>query len=1782
MGDSLQTVRQPAPWRGLPPAQTDDGEPGAAPEKVQSADDILGAPPTPPLAMQPLDPSGAGFQQPDATPPAAPQQPGTLPTADDILGPPPTGPSALDPSGAGFDASPATANLISNSSIGRVMSAFGHGAADAWSTPAFTFDDPATTETLKKTGLLPDLEKGQQGLLSAFGTGVLLPAAQLLDYTLRAGSAVIAGGQAAAEQAGIEAGVPQLGRDVAAMVEAFPQESGGAQGVLVRGYRPPVPPMIAQARDLGVIGGGEAAWKGYEELPLPGSEASALAARVEAAKQPANRNTQFLPYGHAEGALGPETGGAAIQPYGAQIEQVPLDIHQAARQAAPDTFNEYDPLFQRREELRAQIDDSVSDLQDRAEAQAPGHAEIADLERRLQDTTPRLAKKYEERLAELRPAHDAFLADEFTMSALTRDTAEITRMREDLQAIDYRMRDLAPDVSAAYREAETQFPQPEAPVAAPGESPIVSTAAASDTEATPPVPSAPAATPEPTPAEAAPAPQPVPVAMEGQPAVPPVPLNIAADVTRRFTEAGRPADEAAGLGTLLEHYYDSRAGRFTDGTSAADLYRKEGPSVRGAARGGRAGAAAGKTLLRDGHAVITLFEKADASTALHEIGHQWLDDLVRDAAHPAATAETVADAKAVRDWLQGGEAPKPMIKSRYGNVRPATDAEIANSPNRIIHPAEGRAAQEGITTRQHEQFARAFERYMYEGRAPTQSLRSVFAKFAGWLRQVYQDMRGLGKPISADIRDVFDRFLTREPDVAAVVAPEAPRELVNVPKEPPRAAYTVPKEPQRLHEFLRDLGGVIDEGGDLESGGAGAKLRPNGTRYRKPILNPKGVPLDEAGLQAFQAGYFDERPLFPELKAAIHDDLNETPKRYSKHDEAALAEYNEAIRRNSEVDRLSHETGVDPTGLTLDEFYEQVAQKMDAADESARLEAEHHAEFGRDDDELRAWAEDHGGSVDDYYGPVTQEEAEDAYRQAANAPATPDVAARGGESGPASGPEGEVQDGGGVGRRGSPPGRRDAGGESSGGPGGVLERGGTPITDKAGNIRFDLLNVPDDVNAAIRAIIAKNNDFLDRRFGDGPQASLEKEIWATQDLVRQTGQNVVDAVAKARQTGSGADIIAAIQANDRATMAVRHLSTLNAMWGRAGNALQRFQRVTRFDHGADLESAIQQATGKTLYQMREELGLQSAITDPMKAAHFAADMKLSRFQRTWNMTVAYVINNYISGPLTHMAYSVGNYFMALEKATVGSFVDATQGAIREAIAGKPVERTYYREIPAQLFAMHRGFLDAIPAAGAALKTGVPMIKGLAADELGLGAFGIRSQTIPGRIGYVLETPSRAVAAIHTVYYAMGYEQEISRMAVRDAISRGLTGTDYDTAVASFRAQPPIDAVAKAHDEALSMVLMKRPPFDSAQYHAAQFVNKVPPLKLVLPFMQIGMNILEKGIVEHTPLAFANKAIRDDLLGHNGPIRQDIRRGKLIVGAGIALGVHALFVEGLLTDGGPSDPDERRVKETTGWKPYSFRGGDTYIPYMKYLGSFGPLIGAFADINGAAVALEEKGASAAAMALATGFGEVVADQSWMESLTGLIDAARNWDTEKGARWARDSAVSAFVPFSSAARQVARLIDPYQRQVRSLADQARNNMPVASESLYPQRDVFGEPVVGHQSLSPSYAVNDPVAQKLLSLDRGISRLERKIRGVELTDQQYDDFQRVAGRLTKMSLGQLFSTTGLSALPPETQRDLVSKTITKARESARSLIMMQNPTIIQQANAAKLKQRTGVTLP
>lgn len=128
--------------------------------------------------------------------------------------------------------------------------------------------------------------------------------------------------------------------------------------------------------------------------------------------------------------------------------------------------------------------------------------------------------------------------------------------------------------------------------------------------------------------------------------------------------------------------------------------------------------------------VVSLFESADKSTFVHELGHVALADLKMLAEMEGAPAQLVRDWQTVKEWL-------------------------------------GYKDSQGFTREQHEKFARGFEAYLRSGEAPVRGLKSVFRMFKKWLCDIYADFVQLGGKPSAEVRAVMARMLASEQEIEA-------------------------------------------------------------------------------------------------------------------------------------------------------------------------------------------------------------------------------------------------------------------------------------------------------------------------------------------------------------------------------------------------------------------------------------------------------------------------------------------------------------------------------------------------------------------------------------------------------------------------------------------------------------------------------------------------------------------------------------------------------------------------------------------------------------------------------------------------------------------------------------------------------------------------------------------------------------------------------------------------------------------------------------------------------
>ena len=128
--------------------------------------------------------------------------------------------------------------------------------------------------------------------------------------------------------------------------------------------------------------------------------------------------------------------------------------------------------------------------------------------------------------------------------------------------------------------------------------------------------------------------------------------------------------------------------------------------------------------------IVELFQTADKSTFMHEMGHVFFDDIKTLAEMENAPQQVKDDWQALKEWTGWND-------------------------------------NETINTDAHEKFARGFEAYLREGEAPTKFLERTFRRFSKWLSAIYRAVSRLGGLPPKDIREVMDRMLATQEDIEA-------------------------------------------------------------------------------------------------------------------------------------------------------------------------------------------------------------------------------------------------------------------------------------------------------------------------------------------------------------------------------------------------------------------------------------------------------------------------------------------------------------------------------------------------------------------------------------------------------------------------------------------------------------------------------------------------------------------------------------------------------------------------------------------------------------------------------------------------------------------------------------------------------------------------------------------------------------------------------------------------------------------------------------------------------
>ncbi len=1103
--------------------------------------------------------------------------------------------------------------------------------------------------------------------------------------------------------------------------------------------------------------------------------------------------------------------------------------------------------------------------------------------------------------------------------------------------------------------------------------------------------------------------------------------------------------------------------------------------------------------------IMRLMKDANASTFIHETGHQFLGELMRDAEHELAPDRIKTDAAATLKWL-------------------------------------GVNSAEDIETKHHEKFARGFEQYLREGHAPSPELASVFARFKQWLMNIYQTIKGLGKEISPDIRAVFDRMLTTESQ-RTVIAPERPlsRSLADIHEadaafyadhemegvgdriaaeadraygESPHAASAETKaaateavEPAREARPGEPQGGEVHPNGGVAEPDAG-RGGPGAVDETERAGGAEGVP-EGVGLRGTEAEAGRERPESVPLAGRPAPDLT-------------IAGQSFNVGKDGNV-RAENITSAPQFIAAINESSERIP----------------------------------GG------GPLTMGEMQGLADDLALDPKTLD--------------EGKLAS---------------------------LFGGIQNLSSKIYALRQTIKAQSETVFNAMRAVQETGTDQATMAFAL-EAGRLDMMMSVLSSVTTEVGRGLGMSFRNLEGWQKAADLNEFLKANTGKTLfQLKMTAKLGAQLDSPAKVAKYLRDAGKRSFGgmileywingliSGIATHSTYAVGNTILTI-EKMGPETAAAAMIGAARKA----MGRQGETVRLGE---VGAHFAGALRNLPAALQ---AGIEGARTGMttllpgeaarplipFSGDTSLVTARTIGNEPVS---WGEVGADLFGLVRGMRDGIVSTAALVKAGgqagAPLF-GLSYSPLGqIPDIAYRGVPVVP-VGSTIRLPGRFIAAIHSFFRTTNYSIYKSGGAYRTATSEGLNGTSFDARVADIHQNPPETMMEAWRNEATETALMGHVgKFGQALSNLTNVEFNLPVLggvrllKFIDPFVHISSNVLKQTVMLRTPAGLLSSEIRADLSGANGTIAQDTAMARMLVGSALSITFGGLAAEGFITGSGPSDPHEAAMWREV-YQPHSVRIGDMWYQVNR-LGPMGMLLGIAADLYEVAHDATEGDVLKAAAHLQHALTQNILDESFMRGPADLIKAVED-PGRYGEGYIKNFA-SSFVPFSVGMAQMARAADPYSRQARDVMDAIRAKVPGYSQTLLPRRNIWGEEIpnlhaLGGRAISALYEqkVNsDPVNQAMLDLGIHPAAVERKIRNVELTDQQYDDFSRIAGRLAKSRLDVIVQSPDWQRWPKHVRHDVISEVIRQSREGARGTMMQKFPSIPRDATDAKMKKARG----
>jgi len=685
--------------------------------------------------------------------------------------------------------------------------------------------------------------------------------------------------------------------------------------------------------------------------------------------------------------------------------------------------------------------------------------------------------------------------------------------------------------------------------------------------------------------------------------------------------------------------------------------------------------------------------------------------------------------------------------------------------------------------------------------------------------------------------------------------------------------------------------------------------------------------------------------------------------------------------------------------------------------------------------------------------------------------------------------------------------------------------------------------------AALRQVRDQLGITLDSLVSRKPGSTANAEQLLAYGTVLADATSSVQALAdRAATTRSRDDLLALAAAKEKLGMLIAPAMGYRTEAGRALNILRK-----------------QAATMRTSEALLEAMGdgSEHALLDFAKRVRQAGNLDQvlgvtkAAYQPTWwDQFYEYWINGLLSGPTTHAVNIFSNgLYRAMEEAS--------------AVVGAATSRDYsLRQVAARATSVPHAVAIGLKNAGTAFLTEEPQIDPTEKIEAA------RRRAIPGKAGKIIRTPGRALMAEDEFFKAIGYHAELADLAMGEAIKE----SPADPMPAFHRIMGDVvnrpDMVKKARDAAARGTFTQ--PLGQVGQLGTFYLNKSKVGRLIVPFVRTPTNIM-KTVLDYTPAGLAREQVRSDLMA--GGRSAALARGRMLVGSTVMIGAVSLAAQGILSGAGPDDPEERALLQRTGWQPYSVKVGDQWMRYNRF-DPLGTLFGIAADMHELGAYMSAGDLEKIPAMLMASIALNLGDKTFLRGVTDFASAYS--DPERYlATWAQNMGASV-IPV--AVGQAARAQDPYMREARTLIDKVRERTPVAREQLARRIDIAGEPIqsTGTGFGSPFQASaqrEDPLADAMLRLNLLKSTPSRRVQGVDLEGEEYENYSTWMGRIRWQQLTPLVKSPQFRQLMqanPEAARTILERQFNAVSEKARLAWLYQHPEIIARSMTERGRAR------